>query len=76
MSTRREVKPRLVESAALSKNFLLRVTTPGYAATVVIDGDTGGATTVAPQLLFMRGWPESRVREFCKIRGWRVEVTQ
>jgi len=47
---------------------LVRITAPHFCAGVVIGGE------VAPILRYMRGWPLQRVLEYCRRKGWRVQV--
>jgi hypothetical protein len=47
---------------------LLRIVAPHFVAGIIL-----GDIAIAPIIAFMRGWDETRVRDYCAKRGWFVE---
>lgn len=54
--------------------MLAAIDAPHFYAGIVLEGDI--VTESAPILKYMRGWSRDKVREYCKLKGWKVLVIQ
>ena len=50
--------------------MLLRVEAPHFVASVVLEN--GFVFEAAPIVRYMRGWNQTKVLNYCRIKGWKV----